>query len=75
MANELNELKDYVNEEGRDINVIEKQNEEFYKTRGEPRFKKPKVLVEKTNAEFIELLTPYLDKIKQRLDEIFDIDN
>lgn len=25
MANELNELKDYVNEEGRDINVIEKQ--------------------------------------------------
>ena len=57
------------------LNVIEKQNEEFYKTRGEPRFKKPKVLVEKTNAEFIELLTPYLDKIKQRLDEIFDIDN
>ena len=25
MGNELNELKDYVNEEGRDINVIEKQ--------------------------------------------------
>lgn len=25
MANELNELTDYVNEDGRDVNVIEKQ--------------------------------------------------